>query len=524
MSISVKRRADQALSGYVWAVGAITAVTGFFVALLGYHAAYPARLVLGPGGSWVPHLAVTALAGTAFVLVLLWVLRIAQRQVIAGARFLLPPGVDGLTGLVNRAAFCRAFDEGLSDLDRKGGVTLLLLDLDHFKEINDTFGHHAGDTVLAEVAQRLRFVCGPEAVIGRLGGDEFAVMIQGSPAATDIASACQIIIAAIRKPIPCDGHALVVGASIGFLSTGERTASRDDLMRRADRALYAAKAAGKNCAAAFHPDMDRDESHRRYLERELRGALINGEISVDLQPILSADGERLVGAEALARWNHSYRGRILPAEFIPLAESSGLIHQLGQVVLRLACEAAARWDGPFVAVNVSPLEFRRDDFIRNVRAALDASGLPPERLVLEITEGVMIENADQALHAIRAIRGLGVKVALDDFGTGFSSLSYLRKFELDGLKIDRSFVADLESGTEAAAILHCVINLGRALGLKVVAEGVESAEQARFLRAAGCHHMQGYHFSRPLGLQEFESQYDLTESGQEAELIHKVVG
>jgi diguanylate cyclase (GGDEF)-like protein len=521
MSISVKRRADAALSGYVWAAGAAAAASGVLAALLGYHAWYPARLVLGADRSWVPQLTVTALAATLATLGLLWALRVAQRQVIAGARFLLPPGIDGLTGLANRAAFCRAFEEGLDGLERKGGLTLLLLDLDHFKEINDTFGHHAGDTVLAEVARRLRFVCGPEAVIGRLGGDEFAVLIQGSPAATGIATACRMIIAAIRKPIPCDGHALGVGVSIGFLSTEDRTASRDDLMRRADRALYAAKAAGKNCAVAFHPDMDRDESHRRYLERELRGALMNGEISIELQPIFSADGERLEGAEALARWNHSYRGRILPAEFIPLAEACGLIHQLGQVVLRQACRAAARWNGPFVTVNVSPLEFRRDDFILNVRAALEASGLPPERLVLEITEGVMIENADHALHAIRAIRALGVKVALDDFGTGFSSLSYLRKFELDALKVDRSFVTGLESGAEAATILHCVVNLGRALGLSVVAEGVETAEQARFLRAAGCHRMQGYHFGGPLALAGFEARFGLAgrraaEEGQRA--------
>ncbi|MDP2803983.1 MAG: bifunctional diguanylate cyclase/phosphodiesterase [Phreatobacter sp.] len=511
MSISVKRRADKALRGYIWAMGIATVLLGLSAGILSYHAWYPARLMLGPDKSWVPQLSALIFLGTVTVLALLWALRVAQRKVISGARFLLPPGIDGLTGLANRAAFCRAFDDALAGFDRKGGITLLLLDLDHFKEVNDTFGHHAGDTVLAEVARRLRFVCGPEAVIGRLGGDEFAVLIQGSPAATDIASACQMIISAIRKPIPCDGHALGVGVSIGFLSTEAEAASRDELLRRTDRALYVAKAAGKNCAVAFHPDMDRDESHRRYLERELRGALINGEISIDLQPIFSADGERLEGAEALARWNHSYRGRILPAEFIPLAESCGLIHQIGQVVLRQACRAAVHWNGPFVSVNVSPIEFRRADFLTNVQKALEDSGLPPDRLTLEITEGVMIENAELAGNLIRAIRSLGVKIALDDFGTGFSSLSYLRKFDLDTLKVDRSFVADLDSGAEAAAILHCVINLGRALGLKVVAEGVETAEQARFLRAAGCHRMQGYHFSPPIGVQAFEARFGLND-------------
>ncbi len=507
MSMSVKRRADAALSGHVWAVGIAIAATGGLAGLVGSLAWYPARLVWGADATWVIQLAVASVIAAILALILLTRLRLAQRDVIAGARFLLPPGMDSLTGLANRAAFGRAFDDALDEIGRRGGVTLLLLDLDLFKEINDTYGHHAGDTVLAEVARRLRSVCGPEAVIGRLGGDEFAVLIQGAPAATDIAAACRMIIAAIRKPITCDGNTFGVGVSIGFLSSEERGARRDDLMRRADRALYAAKAGGKSCAVAFHPDMDRDESHRRYLERDLRGGLINGEIDIDLQPIFSADGSRVEGAEALARWNHSYRGRIMPAEFIALAESCGLIHQLGAVILRQACRAAARWDGLFVSVNVSPIQMRRPEFVAELKAVLLETGLPAERLTLEITEGVMIDDAEHALRLTRDIRALGVRIALDDFGTGFSSLSYLRKFGLDTLKVDRSFVADLDNGAEAAAILHCVVNLGRALGLTVVAEGVETAEHARFLRAAGCHRMQGYYFSPPLPVGEFEARY-----------------
>ncbi|MBX9992601.1 putative bifunctional diguanylate cyclase/phosphodiesterase [Phreatobacter oligotrophus] len=507
MSISVKRRADAALSGQVWAVaaGVVSLVAAMIV--LAIHAWHPVRLVLGTHGSWVAQLAACAGIVALVTLALLVRLRLSQREVIAGARFLLPPGVDGLTGLADRAAFCRSFEQILDTIDHRGGATLLLLDLDLFKEINDTYGHQAGDAVLAEVARRLRFICGPDVPVGRLGGDEFAVLIEGAPEATDITAACRLIIAEVRKPIPYDGHALAVGVSIGFCATQERGTTRDDMMRRADRALYLAKARGKNCAVAFHPDMDRDESQRRYQERELRGALINGEIDIDLQPIFGSDGVTMKGVEALARWNHPYRGRVGPAEFVSLAESCGLIHRLGATILRLACRAAARWEELFVSVNVSPIQFRRSDFVAQVKAALADSGLPADRLVLEITESVMIEDAEHARAVTHELRALGVKIALDDFGTGFSSLSYLRRFNLDTLKVDRSFVADLDSGVEAATILHCVVNLGRALGLKVVAEGVETAEQARFLRAAGCGLMQGYHLARPMTVPEFERRF-----------------
>jgi diguanylate cyclase (GGDEF)-like protein len=491
----------------VWAVGlAVLTLAGLTVALA-WHAWDPVRLVAGLDESWVGQLVASAILCTLVALVLLVRLRFSQREVIAGSRFLLPAGIDALTGLGDRAAFCRAFETALTTIDRRGGVTLILLDLDLFKEINDTYGHHAGDAVLAEVARRLRFICGPDVTIGRLGGDEFAVMIEGAPAATDIAAACRLIIAEVRKPIPHDGQTLSVGASIGFCATQERGTTRDDLMRRADRALYLAKARGKNCAVAFHPDMDRDEAQRRYQERELRGAVINGEIDIDVQPVFAADGVTVRGVEALARWNHPYRGRVGPSEFVALAESCGLIHRLGAVILNRACRAAARWEDLTVSVNVSALQIRRGDFVPQVKAALAESDLAPERLILEITESVMIEDADHARAAIRELRALGVKIALDDFGTGYSSLSYLRRFDLDALKVDRSFVADLDSGVEAASILHCVVNLGRALGLKVVAEGIETAEQARFLRAAGCDMMQGFHLARPMRIAEFEQRF-----------------
>ncbi len=503
MPVSIKRRADAALHRHVWAVGAAVALSGGLAALLGIVGWYPARLVWSAEGTWFLQLAVAAAIAPLVALVLLVRLRFAQAEVIRGARFLLPDGIDGLTGLANRAAFNRSFDEVLSG----GRATLLLLDLDAFKEINDTHGHHAGDVVLAAVGRRLRFLSGPEPVIARLGGDEFAILIAETTAPEDIVAAGRLIIEAVGKPIPCDGEALTVGVSIGFVVSDEAGATRDDLMRRADRALYAAKAQGKNCAIGFDAEMDRDASQRRFLERELRGAIIAGDIEIDLQPIFTADGQRVTGAEALARWRHGYRGRMMPGEFIALAEASGLIHQLGKVVLQQACRAAARWDGPFVSVNVSPIQMRRPDFVAMVEEVLAETGLDPARLVLEITEGVLIEDPDKAMRVMEAIRRLGVQIALDDFGSGFSSLSYLRKFHFDALKIDRAFVADLDDGAEAASIVHCVVNLGRALGMRVVAEGVETAAHAAFLRAAGCHAMQGYLFGRPMSVAAFEEKY-----------------
>ncbi len=512
MSASIKRSAYSALSRHVWAVGAAIVLFAVPVAtaaaLTWFHTGF-ARSV---DPAWAGPLLVTALAVAAIALGLLVRLRFAQAEVIQGARFLLPVGIDDLTGLSNRAAFYRAFERALDGLAERRAFTLMLLDLDYFKEINDSHGHHAGDVVLAQVGRRLRQVCGPEPEIARLGGDEFAIIISSSSQDAHVLTACALISAEIAKPITVDGKNLNVGVSIGFLQVDRPSGDRDELMRRTDRALYAAKERGRGCAIAFDVEMDKDVAQRRFFERELRGAVLTGEIDVHLQPIFASDGDTLVGMEALARWNHSYRGAIMPGEFIRLAEETGLIHPLGNMVLQRACRAAAGWPGLFISVNVSPVQMRRPDFRDVVMAVLVETGLEPGRLVLEITESVMIDDPEKALVALRGIRDLGVQIALDDFGTGFSSLSYLRKFPIDKLKVDRSFVLDLDKGVEAATILHCVINLGRALGLRVIAEGVETAEHARFLRAGGCHEMQGYLFGRPVPIAEFEAIHGLAAS------------
>lgn len=510
MTISTKHHADAALSGHVLAVASSIGAAALLTGL--------AWLLADP--NLARHLAQDQLCTRSVILiafvscvvasVLLIRLRAAHTRVIRHARFLMPAGSDDLTGLLNRAAFYRAFDRMLAEAELGQPFTLILLDLDHFKDVNDTHGHHAGDAVLARVGARLRHICGPEAEIARLGGDEFAILIQAAAGGEHVDRACRLIIGEISKPIIFDGQSLHVGVSIGYITIDRSGEDRDRLMRCADRALYVAKERGRGHAVAFDAAMDLDVSQRRFLERELRGAVLTGEIDVHLQPIMGADGETVVGLEALARWNHSYRGLIMPGDFIPLAEETGLIHQLGAVVLRRACEAAVRWPDLFVSVNVSPLQMRRADFPATVMAVLAETGLPPHRLVLEITEGIMIVDPDKALTAIRAVRELGVKIALDDFGTGYSSLSYLRKFPFDKLKVDRSFVRDLDKGAEAAAILLCVVNVGRALGLEVIAEGVETAEQARFLRSSGCHQMQGYLFGRPLAIREADAAFSLS--------------
>ena len=507
MPATITSGALLALRRQVWAV----ALAVVLIALLLSAASLPdwfVDLAPVPNIAWPGRLAAVALGACLLAFGLLARLAWMLAEIRDRCAPHVHSGIDDLTGLSNRATFYRAFGQMLAGPDASRVFTLVLIDLDHFKEINDGHGHHAGDIVLAEVGRRLRRVCGPEAHVARLGGDEFAAILPGG-SASHVFAACSLIAEDIARPIMVDGKVVHVGASIGFLEVDGPGGDRDDLMRRADRALYAAKEQGRGLAVAYDAEMGRDVAQRRFFERELRGAVLTGEIDVHLQPILTADGTRLLGMEALARWNHSYRGAIMPGEFIRLAEETGLIHQLGQIVLQRACRAAVLWPGLFVSVNVSPVQMRRPDFPDQVRAVLIETGLDPRRLVLEITENVMIDDPDKALAALRSLRGFGVQIALDDFGTGFSSLSYLRKFPIDKLKVDRSFVLDLDKGAEAATILHCVINLGRALGLKVIAEGIETDAHARFLRSAGCHEMQGYLFGRPLPVAEFARAHGL---------------
>ncbi|WP_170263209.1 putative bifunctional diguanylate cyclase/phosphodiesterase [Blastochloris sulfoviridis] len=423
----------------------------------------------------------------------------ATRELIANVdRTQALANADPLTGVANRLAFFEALLEQTRKARRGGSFALMLVDLDRFKEVNDTFGHQTGDRLLADVARRLREVCGAFVTVARIGGDEFAVLVDG-PINRDLALKFGMrIIEEVSRPGPIDGKQLDIGASIGIVLAPDHGAEQHLLMHRADLALYVAKSNGRGRATVYDTDLERDSRHRRFIERELRAAILTGELLVEYQPIYAADGKTLNGLEALVRWRHALRGMIPPNDFIPIAEETGLIHKLGAVVLQRACEDAARWPDLTIAVNLSPIQMLKGDIESTVKRVLHATNMAPERLVLEITEGVLVEDPEIALAVINRLRALGCRVALDDFGTGYSSFSYLRRFNFDKLKIDQSFVGDLGESADSAMIVHAIVSLARGLRMTVVAEGVETPEQARFLQATGCHELQGYLLGRPM--------------------------
>jgi diguanylate cyclase (GGDEF)-like protein len=413
---------------------------------------------------------------------------------------------DALSGLPNRASFTERLDTVIADVRRGGqAAAVFCIDLDHFKDVNDTLGHPVGDELIRLVTMRLSRLMRGDDMVARLGGDEFAVItVAGSDHPTLEGIAVRMI-SALCAPYSIGGHTIVIGASIGIaVIDGGAATDGSDIMRYADMALYRAKNEGRNRACIYDQAMDADLSLRKAIEQELRETIESGSLKVAYQPVFNAAGDKIVGVEALARWTHPVRGVISPEEFIPIAEYSGLIIPLGEFVLRQACLDGLAWPGITVSVNVSPLQFRRLDFVNMVERTLAETGFDPTRLELEITESTLLGNLDSAEGAMRRLKAFGVKLALDDFGTGYSSLLYLRRFPFDRLKIDRSFVLSIEKG--AAAIVHAVVSLGRGLGMKVTAEGVETAEQHLFLRAAGVHCMQGYRFGRPMERSELSAR------------------
>lgn len=404
---------------------------------------------------------------------------------------------DPLTGVINRREFFTVLDRELK-ADRPKRTALILIDIDGFKGVNDTFGHDAGDAALATLASRFQGLCRAQgAVLARIGGDEFAVLVRNADdrgTLQDFAARC---VAAAAEPITIRGRPCWLGASLGVALAPEHGVRRIDLLRRADSALYAAKAQGRGTAFFFDPEIEVEANHHRRTERELRAALLCNEIEPFYQAIYSADGTRILGVEALVRWRHPVQGYIPPSEFIPIAERSALIVELGTYILRRACRDALQWPDVYVSVNLSPYQIIRSDIVTATAEILRETGLPPRRLVLEITESAFIGNDTKSLKTLARLREIGVQIALDDFGTGYSSLGYLQRFHFDKLKVDQSFVTSLSESADAATILHAIVNLGRGLGLTVTAEGIETADQQRFLCAAGCHEIQGYLFSKP---------------------------
>ena len=406
---------------------------------------------------------------------------------------------DGLTGLVNRVFFGQELNAALASLPARGGrVSVLCLDLDGFKDINDSHGHHVGDALLCEVARRLSACVRDGDVVARLGGDEFAILQwQGADPNRESPLADRLV-SLLGERFDLDGLVLFVTTSVGVASAPDDGATGDELMKNADLALYQAKLGGKNNARVFEPDMDAARRFRRALELDLGSALTNGEFEVFFQPLVDARRIAIVGFEALLRWRHPVRGLVSPAVFIPVAEEIGLIGEIGAWVLGAACAQAARWPRELtVAVNLSPAQFRSRDLVGTVKDALLRSHLRPTRLELEITESVLLSDSDGSLAALHDLRALGIRIAMDDFGTGYSSLSYLRRFPFDKIKIDQSFVREMSTRPDCIKIVQSIAALGASLGMTTTAEGVETAEQFAQLQAAGCDQVQGYHFGRP---------------------------
>jgi diguanylate cyclase (GGDEF)-like protein len=416
----------------------------------------------------------------------------------AEARIAHLTGHDPLTDLPNRAQYHESLRQALGRIRRRGRLAVLLLDLDHFKTINDTLGHPVGDDLLKAVAVRLQQCLGDTGIVARLGGDEFGVVQIGIHDPSETAALAAQIQEAVAVPYELNGHHLLINVSIGIALSPDEGLDADSLLRNADIALYGAKAGGRGTCKFFEKAMDDRMKLQRGLELDLRMALERDEFELHYQPILNLETDTICGCEALLRWNHPSRGLIPPAEFIPMAEDTGLIARIGEWVMRTACAAAATWpDDIRVAVNVSPAQLHTDGLLDAVLDALQSAGLAPHRLEIEITEAILMRNSETTLNTLHRLRKLGIRIAMDDFGTGFSSLSYLRRFPFDKIKIDQSFVRGLSETPESGAIVRTVANLAASFRMTTTAEGVETDLQRRIVEASGCTEMQGYLFSRP---------------------------
>ncbi len=404
---------------------------------------------------------------------------------------------DVLTGLPNRALFNDTADQALLRARHGETMAILLLDLDRFKNVNDRFGHLAGDELIQQVAKRLKRVLQGNGFVARLGGDEFAILLQGEKGAKDLVPTLERILEELRRPYEILGNHAHVGVSIGVAPAPACGTDRTDLMRKADIALYRAKDDGRDAYRFFTDTMDETVQLRATLEADLRSALASGKgLSVHYQPLVDSVGHKVIGLEALVRWDHPERGAIPPHLFIPVAEETGLISTLGDWVMRQSCKVARDWPKLTISVNLSPIQFCDDGFAERLCWIVRESGISARQIELEVTEGVVLDQNESVRGALRRLRQEGFRIALDDFGTGYSSLSYLRDFEVDRIKIDKSFVQNLGHTTDAGAIVSAVVTLGHAMGLQVTAEGVETSDQETFLRGAGCNVLQGFLFSK----------------------------
>jgi diguanylate cyclase (GGDEF)-like protein len=420
---------------------------------------------------------------------------------------------DSLTGLPNQRVMLETLDRVISRRDA-GQVAFALLDLDGFREVNETLGRQGGDEVMLAIAARLQSALPEGALLGRFEDDEFAAIASGDGvnAATELAEALR---AALSEPIVA-GQTWQVSAGIGIAQAPQDGTTGEALARRAALALRAAKHDGHGAVRRFEPQIESEHSDRRFLLRELKAAIAAQGLDLHYQPIVAAAGGAIIGVEALARWTHPSRGAIAPSAFIPLAEQYGLMNELGEFVLQRALADAMRWPDLFVAVNLSPVQIRDPRFVNLVGEAMAQTGIEASRVVLEMTEGILVDDPQETQARLEALRALGLNLALDDFGTGYSSLSYLQKFPFQRLKIDRAFVASLGAVGNAGAIIHSIVTLGHALGMIVLAEGVETDQQRVLLRLAGCDEMQGFLFARPRPAEAIDKIMERSASGRGA--------
>lgn len=412
---------------------------------------------------------------------------------------------DQLTGLANRALLEDRLSQALTRYRRSGEqVALLMLDLDRFKQVNDTLGHNAGDKLVAEVGDRLRSLVRETDTVARIGGDEFAIVQISPKGEADIRRLCERIIAVIREPFMIGEREARVGVSIGAVFASKDVSEASELMRKADITMYRAKAAGRDCFRLFTEAMDADVQRRDQIENAMRAELRDGEaMQLHFQPVIGSRG-KVVALEGLLRWTHPTLGQVPPLEVIPIAEECGVIDQLGQLTFRDACRMARRWPELSVAVNLSPLQFRNPSFASNLKRIADEQDVDPRQIELEITERLFIEHGALCGAAIDELRGEGFRIALDDFGTGLSSLSCLRRFPVDKIKLDRSFI-DTAARDESVAIIRAAVTLGHAMGLEVVAEGVSSHDEEQIALEAGCDALQGFLYAPALSPDQLQA-------------------